>query len=228
MDISDLTNVNIDEQTHRLIPSMYPPIDLLERVASPEEFEILYEIESLTNTRLRDEVGDIALIAKNDRIAGPGTSYIMAAFTHINVGGEGGRFHDGFGVYYAARELKTAIEETKYHRAKFFKDFTSPPTKIGMRQLVADLQQCVFTIAHRQQELLDIYQPDSYQAGQRLARQLKKRDAWAIQYSSVRTDGICYAVFRPPALSNARQSKHYEYHFDGDKISHVVELRTLL
>ena len=41
----------------RVISSRFPPIDLFERVASPEDWEALYWLESLTNPRLRDEVG---------------------------------------------------------------------------------------------------------------------------------------------------------------------------
>ena len=224
MDINDLDVTQITETTYRLIPSRFPPIDLFERVANPEEFELLHEIESLTNDRLRDEVGDINLVAKEDRIAGNGTGYIMAAFTHAKAEGDGGRFNKGYGVYYCAKDLETALEETKYHRAKFFRDFNSGPTSVDMRSLVAALNQQLHTIHGRQEELPDIYHPDDYSAGQSLGQQLKQSNSWGIEYSSVRKPlGTCYAVFRPPALSNCRQSKHYEYLFDGRKISHIME-----
>lgn len=224
MDVDDLDVTKVEEKTYRLIPSRYPPIDLYERVASPEEFEILHEIESLTNERIRDQVGDINLVAKKDRIAGQGTGYIMAAFTHAKVTEDGGRFDKGYGVYYCAKELDTALEETKYHRAKFFKSFTKEATTVDMRSLVADLKQELHTIVGKQDELADIYHLEDYSAGQALGKILKKTNSWGLNYSSVRNNGgNCYAVFRPPALSNCRQSKHYEYKFDGEKISHVVE-----
>ncbi|MBB6520182.1 RES family NAD+ phosphorylase [Pseudoteredinibacter isoporae] len=228
MDVADLEVTPVKETTYRLIPSRFPPIDLYERVANAEEFEILHEIESLTNDRLRDEVGDISLVAKEDRIAGPGTSYIMAAFTHARVNEDGGRFDRGYGVFYCAKELETAIEETKYHRAKFFCDFNSSPTTVDMRSLLTDLDQNLHTVLGRQEELSDIYHLDDYSAGQALGQKLKDAKSWGIAFSSVRRDGgHCYGVFRPPALSNCRQAKHYQYHFDGKTISHVIE-KTLI
>lgn len=224
MEVTDLDVNQITETTYRLIPSRFPPIDLYKRVASADEFEILHEIESLSNDRLRDNIGDINLVPKEDRIAGNGTSFIMAAFTHAKADGNGGRFNKGYGVYYCARDLDTAFEETKYHRAKFFRDFNSGPTTIDMRSLIADLNQELHTIQGKQGEMPDIYHPDDYTASQALGGNLKKAKSWGLEYSSVRKEyGTCYAVFRPPALSNCRQSKHYEYRFDGECISHVIQ-----
>jgi hypothetical protein len=44
----------------------------------------------MTNPRHRDEVFAYQLVDVEDRIFGPGTSQIMAAFTHINA--QGSRF----------------------------------------------------------------------------------------------------------------------------------------
>jgi len=71
----------------RIIPSRFPPIDLFERVADPADLEAIYELESLTNDRLREEVGELQLVPSQDHISGRGTSYIMAAFTHLNLAG---------------------------------------------------------------------------------------------------------------------------------------------
>lgn len=68
----------------RIIPSRFPPIDLFERVADPEDLDAIFELESLTNDRLREEVGEIHLIPAADCITGRGAGYIMAAFTHRN------------------------------------------------------------------------------------------------------------------------------------------------
>src|SRR4030088_1966236 len=51
----------------RVIPSRYPTIHLFERGAVPADWDALYWIESLTNPRLRDEVGDIELVAPDER-----------------------------------------------------------------------------------------------------------------------------------------------------------------
>lgn len=223
MDLSDMDVTKVETGTFRIIPSRYPPVAVLERVASQEYFDMLFEIESLTNNRLRDEVGEIALVPEEDRIFGDGTSLIMAPFTHPPAIGQGGRFNRDFGVFYCAAEFDTALEETKYHRTKFFLDFNSEPTNIDMRELITDLNQELYSISGKQSELTDIYHVDDYSAGQGLGRKLKEANSWGLEYSSVRNDGICYVVFRPPALSNCRQGRHFEYQFDGEKIVYVIK-----
>ena len=223
MKLADLEVKHIRLRTYRLIPSHYPPIALFERVSTQAEFDILYAVESLTNERLRNEVGEIALVAPEDRLFGQGTSLIMSSFTHFKVDGQGGRFNDRFGVFYCAKEPNTAIAETQYHRAKFHLDRNSPPTKFDMRELITDLDGELYTIAGQQDALPEVYDLNDYRAGQALGQQLKHQQAWGLEYNSVRHDGMCYAIFRPPVLSNCRQARHLEYHFDGEKISHVFD-----
>ena len=110
------TTCHVDwPQAWRVIASRYPPINLFERLtADPAVWDALMALEQLTNPRVRDEVGDIALVPPEERVSGPGASYVMAAFTHVNP--KGSRFSDGsFGVYYAAAALETAIAETVFH-----------------------------------------------------------------------------------------------------------------
>src|SRR6185437_8938442 len=111
----------------RVIASRYPPIDLYERVSpDPAVWEARIAAEMLTNPRLRDEAGDIRLVPPEERISGPGASYVMAPFTHLNP--KGGRFSDAtHGAYYAASDLPTAIAETAYHFARFAADSADGP-----------------------------------------------------------------------------------------------------
>ena len=91
---------------YRIIPSRFPPISLFEAVADPADLEAVYAIEAMTNDRLRDEAGELSLVPPEDRVSGPGTSAIMAAFTHLNPVGD--RFTDGsYGVFYAGLTLAT-------------------------------------------------------------------------------------------------------------------------
>ena len=67
--------------SRRVIPSRFPSIGLFERVARPEDFDALYALEAMTNDRIREEVGDISLLPADERLFGPGSTCIMAAFT---------------------------------------------------------------------------------------------------------------------------------------------------
>ena len=82
----------------QIIPSRFPPIQLIERVTDPDDLEAIFKLDALTNPGLSNEAGDIQLVLPEDRISGPATTVIMAAFTHLNPNGS--RFSDGtYGVF---------------------------------------------------------------------------------------------------------------------------------
>ena len=69
----------------RLVTSRFPPVGAqFERVAQAADLETVCAIEGLTNARLRQETGELTLVAAQDRVSDPGTTPIMAAFTHLN------------------------------------------------------------------------------------------------------------------------------------------------
>ncbi len=209
----------------RLVSSRFPPVGLFDRVADPDDLDIVYAIESLTNDRLLDEAGDINLVKPEDRISGSGTTPIMAAFTHLNP--EGSRFTDGsYGVYYAGNTLDTAIAETQYHRALFLATTQQPATEIDMRSYAADLSVALHDIRNCQPSMLQIYNPDpnQYAEAQALAKALRNVGSDGIVYDSVRMPGgECVAVFRPSVLSPVRQGPHFCYVWDGYKITNVYK-----
>jgi len=211
----------------RIIPSRFPPIDLFERVANPADLEAIYELESLTNAHVRDEIGELQLVPQYDRISGRGTSYIMAAFTHLNPAGS--RFSDGtYGIFYAAYTLDTAIAETRYHREEFLQATSEPPMELDMRVLLADLREQFHDIRGSQHERPDIYAADDYSASQALGKRLRGHNSWGIVYDSVRhPGGECAAVFRPPALSNCRQERYLCYVWDGARIATIYRKSSL-
>jgi hypothetical protein len=206
----------------RIIPSRFPPIDLFERVADPADLESVYAVEALTNARLRDETGELPLVAPEDRVSGRGSSWIMAPFTHVH--GPGGRFSTTeFGAYYAARSVRTAIAETRYHRERFLRATNEPPIEVGMRVLHADLSAKLHDIRGESARLPAVYHDSDYSAGQALATRLRALGSFGIVYDSVRDPaGQCAAVFRPIALANCRQAEHLGYVWDGARITSII------
>ena len=211
----------------RVIPSRFPPIDLFERVAAPEDLEAVLPVESLTNDRLREEAGEIALVRREDRVTGSGAGFVMAPFTHPAPGG--GRFTDGsYGAYYAGRDEATAVAETRFHRERFMRATAQPRMELDMRVLVARLAGDLHDLRGMRDELPAVYARDDYTASQRLGRALRAAGSWGIVYDSVRLDGgECAAVLRPRVLSRCRQTKHLSYLWDGERIAHVYEKRLL-
>lgn len=207
----------------RIIPSRYPTINLFERVTAPEDLEAIFELESLTNDRLRESVGDLSLVPPEHRISGPNTSFIMAAFTHLPP--QGSRFTDGtYGVYYAGMTLETAISETKYHREKFLRYTKEDPLHLDMRVLTARLRGDIESIAGTRQGCFDLYHSTNYKASQEFARIRRAANGNGIFYDSVRHEGgRNVAVFKPNLLSKCLQAQHLDYLWDGEKISAVFE-----
>lgn len=213
------------QRSIRIIPSRYPPVHLFERVADAADFDTLYEVEALTNPRLRDEVGEIQLVPPEERIFGPGATYVMAPFTHPNP--DGSRFSDGsYGVYYTARDRATAVAETTYHRARFLAYTNEPPMQLEVRVLEAKLQAAVHDIRGMSTDLPRVYATNDYSVSQQLGRRLRAAASWGIAYESVRRrGGQCVGVFRPKALSQCRQAEHLIYAWDGARIAEVYEKR---
>jgi RES domain len=207
----------------RLVPSRFPPVGLFDRVADPEDLDIVYAIEGLTNDRLRDEAGDINLVLPHERISGPGTTPIMAAFTHLNP--EGSRFTDGsYGVYYAAKTIDVAVAETRFHRARFLSATNEPPIEIDMRSYASNLNAELHDIRNQQHEMPEIYDPDHYASAQNLGRALRNDGSNGIVYDSVRfSGGECVAVFKPNRLAPVRQGPHFCYVWNGKEIATVYQ-----
>jgi hypothetical protein len=214
-------------QAWRIIASRYPPIDLFERLTPDAAVrDALIALEQLTNPRVRDEVGDIALVAAEDRVSGPGAGYVMASFTHLNR--RGSRFSDGtFGVYYAAAELPTAIAETVHHFEIFARDSGDPSRMEDMRILVgpvaAEFEDVAALAEPERSRVLD---RGDYAASQAYARLLRDSGAMGVVYPGVRRPaGTCIGAFRPRAAGLPRQERHLKYRWNGERVDRYFDYR---
>lgn len=203
-------------RAYRIINSRYPPVDVFERVADPADWEALLAIEQLTNPRVREEWGEISLVAAEERVSGPGASWVMGAFTHV---GFPSRFSDGsYGVYYAARRLDTSVCETAFHLGRFLTATQEPlGTELELRVLVsARVAQRFHDVRTGHPEL---HLPDDYAPSQAFAKSLRQGGSNGLVYNSVRHAGApCLAVLRPKAIPRPQQGAHLRYHFDGKRI----------
>lgn len=217
----------VDGPQYRIIPTKFPPINFFERFTPPELMEEAFEIESLTNERLLDQVGELAHVALQDRVSGPGASVVMAAFTHT---GYASRFTSGsYGVYYAARDLETAIRETVYHRERFLGWTDEPPCEIDVRVYKGTVEKPLIDLRDDQFSPYMNPDPDLYEPAQQFAAKLRATESYGLLYPSVRKpNGECIAAFRPTAVSLPVQSKWLVYHWDGNKIAKVYEKKEIL
>jgi hypothetical protein len=214
------------DRTFRMIPSRYPPIDLFERIADPADWETLAAIESLTNDRLRDEIGDISAVPPEERIGGPGASAIMAAFTHT---GFPSRFTDGsYGVYYACDSFEGALCEVAYHQERFLRRTNEESTRLEMRVFIGSAH-------HRFHDVRGgwprVHDKQDYGPGQALGRAVRAARGNGIVYDSVRLRGAAnLAVFRPKAVASRTrrphvvQGPHLVLSWNGSRIDRYIEI----
>jgi len=208
---------------HRLIASRFPTVGLYDQIAAPADLDVVFAIEALTNPRVRQELGQLSLVPPADRVAGPGATLIMAAFTHLNP--LGSRFSDGsWGVFYAADSLDTAVAEVSHHRAVFLARTAEDAIDIDLRWIQADLMDKLHDMRGRGVAMPAVYDPVHYGASQEFGRTLRSQGSAGIAFDSVRRpSGQCAAIFKPKALSNARAVGHIGLHWDGRAISHWFE-----
>jgi hypothetical protein len=207
----------------RIVPTRHPSVFLFDRVADPEDFDALYALESLTNDRIRDEVGKIEMVPPEDRLYGPGSGPIMAAFTHLNP--HGSRFSDGsYGVFYAGRERSTAIAETRYHHGRFLAATGEASMHLPMRLYQVDIDARLHDL--RLAGVVDdrVNDPESYAVSRQVGAALRGQGSSGVAYRSVRQPGgQCAGLFRPTAARNCVHAAYLLYAWDGMRFSGIYE-----
>ena len=219
--------------SYRLIPSRYPTVGLYDAIADPADLDVVFAIEALTNPRIRDELGQLELVAREERVSGPGSTPVMAAFTHLNP--DGSRFSDGsYGVYYAAHAFETAVAEVSHHRAVFLSRTAEPAIDVDMRVIAAtvsaelhDLREFGTRVGKRAgKRSAALFDPNQYGAPQALGKRLREAGSWGVLFPSVRHEGgWCVGVFRSKAVRHAKSGAHIALHWNGVRITHRYEKR---
>jgi hypothetical protein len=211
------------QRQYRIVPSRFPPIGLFERLVSPDELEVAYAIEGLTNDRLRAQAGDLHRVPRDQWVTGPGASVVMAPFTHV---GRDSRFSDGsYGVYYAALDEDTAIAETAFHVARFLRQTREPPIEVDQRLYIGRIVEPLDDV--RGAAYAHLGDPDlaTYPTCQAFGRERRAAGSWGLLYRSARrSDGECIGAFRPKAVTLPTQSRHFRYVFDGERVATVLTI----
>lgn len=199
-------------KAYRLVNSKFPPVALFEDVANADEFDILYEIQALTNPRLQNEVGSLNLISRSEIPFGiKGCSYATAPFTHVNPSGS--RFSDGsFGILYLADTMETAIAEVRHHQQAYWsKVHGLNYERFVFKGLVCQFDEAGVLDATRLSLSHAIYAPDDYTYSRALGADVRNSKAPGLRYHSVRAAGnTCWALTTPRHVASIIQSSHYE------------------
>ena len=211
------------QQGCRIVPTRYPAINLFDRVADEADFEALYALEAMSNERSRDELGQVGRVAREDRIYGPGSGPVMAAFTHLNV--LGSRFSAGhYGVFYAAHERATAVAETRYHHGRFLAATREGPMHLPMRLYHVAIDARLHDLRRLSTVLPAVYDADNYSAARTLGHALRAGGSAGVAYRSVRhAGGQCAGLFRPRGARQCLHAAFLLYAWDGERFADVFE-----
>lgn len=211
---------------YRLVNSKFPPIDLFDDVASAEEFSALHALQALTNPRLQNEVGNLALLSSHEIPFGiRGCSYAAAPFTHVNP--QGSRFSNGsFGVLYFADRFETAIAEVKYHQQLYWQKVLGLHyERFVFRGLKGIFNEGGFVDAQALSIEHAIYAPDDYSVSQPFGADVRQQSG-GLRYHSVRYPGACcWALMTPQSVTDIVQTSHLEMIWNG-AITQINHLRT--
>jgi hypothetical protein len=207
----------------RIVPTRHPAVTLFDRVADAEDFEALYALEAMTNERARDDLGQVERVPRGERVFGPGSGPIMAAFTHVNV--LGSRFSVGtFGVFYAARERATAMAETRHHHGRFLAATRQGPMHLPMRLYQVAVDARLHDLRPAGSVAPAVYDASDYAAAQALGARLHATGSAGVAYRSVRhAGGQCVGLFKPRGASRCLHAAYLLYAWDGQRFTDVYE-----
>lgn len=203
----------------RIIRSTFPPIDLFEDIAAPEDWPLLIAAEQKTNPQLMPGLGALDLVPPKRRVGGPGATFLMAPFTHVSTD-RTSRFSRGtYGVLYAGNRFETALLETMHHHARFMaRTHERPGWTSQFRELILGVDARLHDLRGKPawNAALD---PDSYTEGQRLSESLRVSGSDGLVYPSPRDRaGECIGLFYPDLVTKVTQGRHLDYHWNGTRI----------
>jgi RES domain-containing protein len=213
-------------RTHRLIASRWPTIGVFDSVTSADDLESALLLETLTNDRVNETLARLGQLDRSEWVTGePGATLVMAAFCHPAPGG--GRFNsEALGAWYCASEIETAIAETVYHHTRRLAHSASGYRHvIQMRELISEIDAEVCDLRGLRERHPELYDPESYMASQPFGEALRRAEANAIVYGSIRRPtGTNLVVYRPSLLPPVLQGDHLDYRWTGGPAPAVVKL----
>ena len=207
------------KKSHRIIRTVYPTVHLFEDIADPADWDKIARAEARSNPRLRDEIGNLALVPVHRRVSGSTATLVMGAFTHASPL-RPSRFSDGsFGVWYCGDRFEVALAETAYHFEEFMRATREPAADADFRELSCAIFGSVHDLRKADPEHTLV--PGDWSAGQRLGRRVRNEDLDGVVYPSVRTRaGMAAGLFWPNCVTlPVLQARQFRYRWDGSRMT---------
>lgn len=205
--------VPIDQTWYRLIPSRFPPIDIYQRIASPENWGGLHAIEEMTNPRVREREW-LTGLNRVDLGSPRFQNWNHAPFAYLNP--EGSWLLDPFfGVLELSDTLQTALASSIRKRELFLARTSEPPLDLDMRVLGHRVSGNFIDLTGID---ADLTQNARWQIGEDALRSGADGALFMCPY---RRGAKCVSVFKGDALGKSNQQDHYRFVWDGTAIRTV-------
>lgn len=208
-----------------MIPAKYSDESVLAKLSDDiVDLQHLFELESLSNDRLRAEQGRSERIGPRELVFSvPCAQIINAAYSHPHP--LGSRFNGPErGAWYAAFELETAQAEITYHKTLELAEIDWWHESFTYVDFLADFSAELYDL-RGDERFAACLAADSYVASQALAERLLAQEALGIVYPSVRKqDGTCLVSFQPALVANVRKSTQWLFRFEGTPVVKVTAL----
>ena len=218
------------DHTIRLIPTAYFNEPALSPLAdSPDELDILAEIEGLTSARLTAPLpvpGGLDPAELRSEADGYGWSYVNAAFCYTRA--QGNRFNGPLrGAWYASfgeNAIQTAQAEVAWHLTRELEATGIFDNTTAYRELIAGFNSKFHDLTpYPQNVILNKSPAIAYPAGQALAQDILASGGNGLIYPSVRqTKGRCIVALRPNLVQNIRQGNQWVFTWSGSAIPEII------
>lgn len=205
--------VEIDEVWLRLIPSRFPPVDVYQRIAAPENWDELHAIEVMTNPRVRERQW-LTGLNRVDLGSARFQNWNHAPFAYLNP--EGSWLLDPFfGVLELSDCLQTALAASIRKRELFLSRTSEPPLDLDMRVLGHRVTGNFIDLTGIDP---DLTQSERWQIGENALRSDADGALFMCPY---RRGAKCISVFKGDALGKSDQHDHFRFVWDGVAIRTV-------
>lgn len=200
----------------RIQPWRHPEVRIWSRLADVPDVSAALSLLRLTEPDLYLGLGRVERLDPGTLMRGEGAGWVMPAYAW----GGPGRFNsEGFGCFYAAREIETAIAESVHRQERFLHDTKQSPLELRMRVLRAEIDSPETVSLMEVPRTDPRYDPEDHTASRAFGAQVRAAGLDGILYASVRRPPFpCVALYRPSALVSCTSSEALAYLWDGNRI----------
>lgn len=201
-------------EAFRLIPSRFPPVNVYEGLIANDRQDDIVAVENLTNPRLRS-LGRLQQAAQGDAGADPRLqNWNLAPFAYGNPDGST-FFGEDRPCLEVAVERQTALAVSVAKRQAFMEATEEAPLGLDMRMLCTPVRGTFWDLRNVSGRPAELDRKRRYALG----AMMPEGAQGIVFHPPERPAGTCIAIVTGDVLHRSRQTVHFRYVWDGQRIS---------